>query len=159
MPLSPVTKLLQHCKQALARTGFVLGALVATFLIARSTDAAELVMVEQPGCAWCARWDAEIAPIYPKTAEGAFAPLRRANLRNMPKDLTLSRRVTFTPTFLIVEGGHEMARLEGYPGEDFFWPLLSGLLQDHAGFIAPSASDPDTGHTHAAPDTAHDTDG
>ena len=32
--------------------------------------AADLVMVEEPGCPWCARWTAEIGPIYPKTAEG-----------------------------------------------------------------------------------------
>ena len=33
--------------------------------------AAELVMMEQPGCVWCARFNAEIAPAYPKTDEGA----------------------------------------------------------------------------------------
>ncbi|WP_065270572.1 MULTISPECIES: hypothetical protein [Phaeobacter] len=96
--------------------------------------AVELVMVEQHGCEWCARWNEEIAPIYPKTAEGAFAPLRRVDLRNMPDDLETTRRVLFTPTFLIVEDGHEKARLEGYPGADFFWPLLEALLRDHADF-------------------------
>lgn len=84
--------------------------------------AVELVMVEQHGCEWCARWNEEIAPIYPKTAEGAFAPLRRVDLRNMPDDLETTRRVLFTPTFLIVEDGHEKARLEGYPGADFSGP-------------------------------------
>ncbi len=99
-------------------------------------SAAELVMVEQTGCEWCARWDREIAPIYPKTSEGAHAPLRRVDLRDMPDDLITTRRVIFTPTFLIVENGHEIARLEGYPGEDFFWPLLAGLLTEHTGFVA-----------------------
>lgn len=104
--------------------------------------AAELVMVEQHGCEWCARWNEEIAPIYPKTAEGAFAPLRRVDLRAIPADLETARRVVFTPTFLIVEDGRELARLEGYPGEDFFWPLLEKLLVDHTGFVpkAPGSS-------------------
>ena len=93
--------------------------------------AAELVMVEQRGCEWCERWDDEIAPAYPKTAEGRFAPLRRVNLRDMPPDLKGQRRVNFTPTFLIVRDGQEIARLEGYPGEDFFWPVLARLLMDH----------------------------
>lgn len=106
----------------------VLGLLVAP------ARAVELVMVEQHGCEWCARWNEEIAPIYPKTAEGVFAPLRRVDLRNLPTDLTTARRVNFTPTFLIVKEGREIARLEGYPGEDFFWPLLEAMLRDHAGF-------------------------
>lgn len=97
--------------------------------------AAELVMVEQPGCEWCARWNAEIAPIYPKTAEGKHAPLRRVDLRALPDDLQVTRRVMFTPTFLVVEDGQERARLEGYPGEDFFWPLLADLLSAHTGFV------------------------
>lgn len=96
--------------------------------------AAELIMVEQPGCSWCARWDAEIAPAYPKTSEGEFAPLRRVQLRDLPGNLEITRRVMFTPTFLIVENGEELARLEGYPGEDFFWPVLQELLVKHTEF-------------------------
>ncbi|MBE1284123.1 MAG: hypothetical protein GJ676_12505 [Rhodobacteraceae bacterium] len=99
-----------------------------------SAWAAELIMVEQAGCAWCKRWDSEIAPIYPKTDVGQFAPLRRVDLHKMPDDLKITRRVNFTPTFLIVEDGHEIGRLEGYPGEDFFWPVLEKLLSDQAGY-------------------------
>ncbi|MFS4583008.1 hypothetical protein [Phaeobacter sp. C3_T13_0] len=133
MAFPPLTYLLNPGRRITA----AFGCLASVFFAMDPLDAAELIMVEQPGCAWCARWDAEIAPIYPKTHEGKFAPLRRADLRNMPVKLKLSRRVTFTPTFLIVEDGHEMARLEGYPGEDFFWPLISGLLHEHVGFEAP----------------------
>lgn len=99
----------------------------------------ELVMVEQRGCEWCRRWNEEIGPIYPKTSEGAFAPLRRVDLRALPDDLKTARRVVFTPTFLIVKDGHEMARLEGYPGEDFFWPLLAQLLSSKLGFVPDTA--------------------
>lgn len=114
------------------------GAALATALaVSAPLQAAELVMVEQAGCEWCKRWNEEIAPIYPKTAEGKFAPLRRVDLRAMPEDLAVARRVSFTPTFLIVEDGTEKARLEGYPGEDFFWPLIAKLLMEHAGFEAP----------------------
>lgn len=99
-------------------------------MLALPAMAAELVMVEQRGCEWCARWNAEIAPAYPKTSEGRFAPLRRVDLRALPDDLKISRRVNFTPTFLIVQNGQEIARLEGYPGEDFFWPVLARLLTE-----------------------------
>nr|WP_197089242.1 thioredoxin fold domain-containing protein [Puniceibacterium sp. IMCC21224] len=99
-----------------------------------------LVMVEQPGCVYCARWDAEIAPIYPKTAEGRFAPLLRADLRADPPDgIIYDRPVSFTPTFVLIDDGHELARIEGYPGDNFFWSLLEQMLRDHTGFEpAPS---------------------
>ena len=95
----------------------------------------QLVMVDQVGCVYCERWDAEIGPAYSKIAEGQFAPLLRANIREgAPKGVTYERRVVFTPTFILTEDGQELARLEGYPGEDFFWPLLGKMLKDHTGF-------------------------
>jgi len=108
--------------------------MIAALVLAIPAAATELVMVEQTGCEWCARWNAEIAPAYPKTTEGKFAPLRRVDLRAMPTDLEILRRVSFTPTFLIVENGQEITRLEGYPGPDFFWPLLSNLLKNHTDY-------------------------
>ncbi len=89
----------------------------------------ELVMIEQPGCVYCARWNAEVAPEYPITAEGKAAPLRRLQLRDtLPPDITLARAAVFTPTFILLSDGVEQDRIEGYPGEDFFWPLLSGMI-------------------------------
>jgi hypothetical protein len=89
----------------------------------------ELVMVEQPGCAWCAQWNAQIAPIYPNTPEGSLAPLRRVQLREpLPEGLTFARSAVFTPTFVLVVDGVEAGRIEGYPGEDFFWGLLGRML-------------------------------
>ncbi len=99
-------------------------------------------MVEQAGCAYCARWNAEIGPIYPKTSEGAYAPLRRVDLRGDEiETLTLERRVVFTPTFILVDDTDtELARLEGYPGEDFFWGLLEQMLQDKTGYTPAAAN-------------------
>jgi len=111
-----------------------LGPVIALMLSALPVAAAELVMVEEAGCIWCARWNAEIAPAYPKTAEGKFAPLRRVDIRDMPDDLEVERKVRFTPTFLVVEDNRELARMEGYPGEDFFWPLLAQLLRENTEF-------------------------
>ncbi len=94
----------------------------------------ELVMVEQPGCYNCKLWDQEIAPIYPRTEAGQHAPLRREQLHERPNDLTYARAVNFTPTFILIDGGEEIARLEGYPGEDFFWWHIENILTEHAGF-------------------------
>lgn len=101
--------------------------------------AAELVMLERPGCGWCLRWNREIAPIYPKTAEGRLAPLRRVDVtRPWPDDLTAVAGDVYTPTFIVVEKGVEVGRLRGYPGEHFFWPLLNEML-DRLPAPAPAA--------------------
>ena len=116
------------------------------------TAAAELVMVEQPGCAYCRAWDNDVSEEYPKTAEGRAAPLVRVQLSTVNDGpLTLARPVNFTPTFLLVEDGTELARIEGYPGEDFFWGLLGMMLKAQGiEMDTPDTGTPDTDTT--APD-------
>lgn len=113
---------------------FVAMAAAAALLIAGSgvrqpPEAAELIMIEEAGCPWCAAWDEAIAPIYPKTAEGRRAPLRRVDMhRPLPEDLDFLVKGHVTPTFVVVDEGKEIGRIRGYPGEDFFWALLGELL-------------------------------
>jgi hypothetical protein len=98
---------------------------------------AALVMVEQQGCIYCARWNAEIAPIYPKTPEGHFAPLRRIDLHDpRPDDLTFDGPLVITPTFVLTIDGHEVARIEGYGGDELFWAMLTVTLRNHSDFAA-----------------------
>jgi thioredoxin-related protein len=98
-------------------------------------EAAELVMFESQGCPYCAEWDRKIGPIYAKTDEGKKAPLRRVDIHApRPADLAEINPVIYTPTFVLVEDGQEVGRLEGYAGEDFFWSLLGdqlGKLKDY----------------------------
>lgn len=90
-----------------------------------------LLMAQEDGCMWCARWDSELSEIYPKTSEGKAAPLRRIDIhQSTPADVTLARPLHFTPTFVLLENGEELGRIEGYPGQDFFWGLLGVLLRD-----------------------------
>jgi protein-disulfide isomerase len=91
--------------------------------------AAELLMFEDPACVWCRRWHAEIGPSYPNTAEGRRAPLRRIHIRDQEMaGVTLAARVTGTPTFVVAEDGVEIGRIAGYPGPDFFYPMLAEIL-------------------------------
>jgi hypothetical protein len=95
-----------------------------------SACAAELVMFEQAGCAWCEAFDREIAPIYPKTEEGLRAPLRRVDTSSqLPPDLAFIETERLTPLFVLVERGHEIGRIRGYPGEHHFWGLLGVLMK------------------------------
>lgn len=103
--------------------------LVLLFTIAGSARAAELLMYEQAGCVWCKRFDAEIAPAWPKTEQGKRAPIRRVDIHApVPEDLADITIERFTPTFVLVEDGKEIARLRGYPGDEFFWHLADEML-------------------------------
>lgn len=104
-------------------------ALLAVLPLPALAGELQLLMFEQPGCIYCARWDAEIGPQYPLTEEGKAAPLQRLQLRDpLPQAMALVRPVQFTPTFVLVEDGRESGRIEGYPGQDFFWPLLARMI-------------------------------
>lgn len=103
--------------------------------------AAELIMFETEGCEWCEKWRAEIGPVYPLTPEGKFAPLRRVEIaRDLPADLAGFEGIYFTPTFVVLDGGKEVGRIIGYPGEAFFWGLLGEILKKHG--LRPPKSPP-----------------
>ena len=107
-------------------------ALFAVLLLAVSTvglEAAELYMFGEPGCPWCKRWHAEVGPGYAKSPEGKRAPLREFDLVDAPKTgVKFLTPVNFSPTFVLVENGREVGRITGYPGADFFWPLIGELI-------------------------------
>jgi hypothetical protein len=100
--------------------------------LSSATSAAQqvqLLMFEQPGCVYCAKWNEDVGPEYPLTNEGVAAPLRRLQLRDpLPQNIALVSHPVFTPTFVLVLDGVEAGRIEGYPGEDFFWPLLADMI-------------------------------
>jgi hypothetical protein len=90
-----------------------------------------LLLVEDRGCPYCARWDREVAPAYARSPEGRFAPLVR-RYRGSP-DVGSLAGVVFSPTFVVLKEGKEIGRIVGYAGPDFFWSELSPLLAK-AGF-------------------------
>jgi len=112
---------------------FSRGAVFAAMFIVSSltpTRAAELIMFEQVGCVWCETFNREIAPIYEKTAEGQRAPLRRVDIdQPVPQDLAFIAMERIAPLFVLVDKGHEVGRIRGYPGEDHFWGLLGVLIK------------------------------
>jgi thioredoxin-related protein len=104
--------------------------LALTFFSTAAPKAAELLMFEQQYCAWCERWNDEIGGIYHKTTEGIRAPLRRIDIHDqIPVEFAGLQAAVFTPTFVLWENGQEIARLRGYPGDEFFWFLLSEMLE------------------------------
>lgn len=107
------------------------------------TAPAVLVMIEDPGCPYCARWRAEVGPGYTRSEEGRFAPLVR-RMRGDP-DISFIGRVIYSPTFVLLVRGREVGRILGYPGADLFWMQVAGLYAQ-AGFKAsPDPAGPAAG--------------
>jgi hypothetical protein len=117
-------------KRAMRCIIFALLGLSALGGAGRVAEAAELLMFRRAGCPWCAHWDREIGPIYPKTEIGRRAPLRMIDLDRDGggPNVRIRSRVIYTPTFILVEAGQEIGRIEGYPGDAFFWGLLEQIF-------------------------------
>ena len=109
-----------------------IGAVGAFLMVASAAGAgaAELVMYRRQGCPWCAAWDREIGPVYPKTDVGRSVPLRMVDLDQGDRAaVRLRSPIRYTPTFVLVDRGREVGRVEGYPGDAFFWGLLERLVE------------------------------
>lgn len=90
--------------------------------------ASELLVFERKGCAYCQKFEQDVAPIYDRTDEGRRAPLRRVDLSDgVPQDVTLAAPVRFAPTFVLLDGGREVGRITGYASDEAFWGLLGAL--------------------------------
>lgn len=86
-----------------------------------------LLLVEEAGCHYCRVWEEEVGAAYHMTREGRFAPLVRLHVNDVRVDGLAP--VNFTPTFVLVRDGREIGRLTGYISEDFFWGMLTPLLE------------------------------
>jgi hypothetical protein len=91
---------------------------------------AELLMFDDPGCPYCRKWHSEVASAYRNSPEGRLAPLRVLQVRaGRPEGVTLASPVRYTPTFVLVQDGREIGRVNGYGGADFFWGQLEPLIK------------------------------
>lgn len=123
------------------RRHLLTGLAAATICLSRgrSADAAApeasrvLMMFEEPGCPYCARWKREVEVPYRNSPEGAFAPLAFRDIGG--EDAKKIGRIVYSPTFVLVDGGKEVGRIVGYTGADFFWGEIEILFR-RAGYAA-----------------------
>jgi hypothetical protein len=91
--------------------------------------AAELIVVEQPGCYACVRFNKELGPSYGLSTLGRDVPLRRVDINHRwPYRGSGVRRPMGTPTFILVDGGKEIGRFAGYGDGPRFWKKLEAVL-------------------------------
>lgn len=100
----------------------------ATAAIDIATAPAVLVMIGDPGCPYCARWEREIGPGYTASDDGKLAPVVRRD-RGSP-DVAFLPRIVYSPTFVMLVHGREVGRIVGYSGSDLFWMQIAGLIAD-----------------------------
>ncbi len=100
----------------------------STLEIDIATAPAVLVMIGDPGCPYCARWEREVAPGYIASEDGKLVPLVR-RYRHAP-DIAFIERVVFSPTFVLLVRGREIGRIVGYGGADLFWMQMAALIED-----------------------------
>ncbi len=93
-----------------------------------ATAPAALVMISDPGCPYCARWEREVAPGYVASDDSKIAPLVRRDRR--APDIAFIPRVVYSPTFVMLVRGREVGRIVGYAGADLFWMQLAALMED-----------------------------
>ena len=88
-----------------------------------------LLMIDDTACPYCELWDEEIGYMYFKTQEGKLAPLIRHHYgEKLPQNIELLSEPVVTPTFILLENNKERFRIEGYPGEEFFWSFLAEYI-------------------------------
>ena len=111
-----------------------LGAMLSFLLLATAPAQAgerrvELVMFELGTCIYCAVWNDAVGKTYADSVPGKHAPLRRVFLTDpRPDDLKHIAGVRMTPTFILLDNGHEVGRIQGYANENLFWTQLRALL-------------------------------
>lgn len=104
-------------------------AALALMTLPAAADPLRLLMVEKVGCVYCEAWDRNIGPGYAASDAGRAAPLMRVDIHGpYPDGLALARRPFVTPTFILLDGGSEVGRLEGHMTAAQFWPALNALL-------------------------------
>ncbi len=105
--------------------------LVGCFAAASWAD--DLLYVYGPECGACMKFDAEIGPIYDKTAEAQTLPMVKVTLDdwqagNHPLTDCAIKPVHGTPTFIQVADCNEVDRITGYSNDELFWFALSRFV-------------------------------
>jgi thioredoxin-related protein len=94
----------------------------------------ELLFVDRSGCPWCTRFEQETMAAYLASDLAKDVPLKRASLDDgQPRGVILVEPVRFTPTFVLLEHGREVARIVGYRDNATFFGLIEKQIADQRG--------------------------
>lgn len=113
------------------KTAIVAATLTLSFA---SVQAAELLMFEHVGCVVCKKFKAEMLPKYLKSKFAKVMPIRSivGDDPDPYKGLELKGfPFIYSPTFILVQDGKELVRIQGFTGEKLFWQQMENLYANH----------------------------
>jgi hypothetical protein len=97
--------------------------------LAVPANAAELFVFRSAHCPSCVAWEREIGRSYAATDEGRRAPLQHVDIDGgRGSSVADHHAVEVTPTFIVIERGREVGRIEGYSGGRKFWTQLRAIM-------------------------------
>lgn len=97
----------------------ILGAVCHLTATRPATAEARLVVYEIEGCAYCAEFRRVVLPAYWGSRQAAEMPIEIVDLNALGTNgHALRHRLDVVPTFVVIDDGREIGRIEGYPGRD-----------------------------------------
>lgn len=114
-------------------------ALILLLSLVSTSFAAELIMFSTKTCGYCRAFLKEVAPTYAQTEYAKLLPLRIISMdeASAPKwfdkayDEQRIDPIVGTPTFVVFNNGHEVARLMGYLSKEDFYKDLGGFYKNN----------------------------
>lgn len=89
----------------------------------------ELIVFEHADCTYCRVFRTAILPRYKENGQDARAPIRFVRVEHA--DLSawnLRGRISMVPTFVLMQEGQEVGRIEGYWAPDNFFRMVATIL-------------------------------
>jgi len=110
-------------------------ALILSLSLVSTSFAAELIMFSTKTCGYCRAFLKEVAPTYAQSEYAKLLPLRIISMdeAHAPKwfdrayDEQRIDPIVGTPTFVVFNNGHEVARLMGYLSKEDFYKDIGGF--------------------------------
>ena len=98
--------------------------------MAHAAPPLQLLVVHDDACGEYTRWRQEVAPGYAATPEGRAAQVLAVAAEGpWPDGLAIASRPRQSPSFILLRGGIEIARMEGYSSPEDFRARLGRMLQ------------------------------
>lgn len=89
----------------------------------------ELVVMEAPGCTYCTLFRRDVLPSYAASERAKDVPIRFVDVNDeSAEQLGLDSPIDMVPTFVVLKNNHEVGRIPGYVGPEFFFHSINHLI-------------------------------
>jgi thioredoxin-related protein len=94
-----------------------------------TAETMELVVMEAPGCVYCTLFRRDVLPSYTASQQAKDLPIRFVDLNDEAANaLGLDGPIDVVPTFVVMKNNHEVGRIPGYMGPEFFFHSINHII-------------------------------